>query len=191
MGFFDKVKDTARQLKGELEQRGVDLGSESDRPVIPPDSQSQSDPIERGMALGAADPRPLLTRDDVERITGRKVASEDASYSDNDVGWRFAFDGWNAGEVMVNVLHRTEPAEQWDAAEQLGNVRGLTEHQEDVAGIGDEAFTQDAQILYARKGPQVFYVYGYGPQEKKGGSEELPREQLVELARIAAARLPA
>jgi hypothetical protein len=38
---------------------------------------------------------------------------------------------------------------------------------------------------------KVFYVYGYGPEEKKGGSEELRRDQLVELARIAAARLPA
>jgi hypothetical protein len=188
VGFFDKVKDTARQLKDELEQRGVDLGGETDQPVPTP---SQQDPIERGMQLGAADPRPLLTRDDVERITGRKVASESAGYSDNDIAWRFAFDGWNAGEVSVNVLHRFEPGDEWDPAEELANVRGLVDTEEDLTGVGDEAFRQDSQILYARQGRHVFYVYAYGALQKKATApDDLARDQLVELARLAASRLP-
>jgi hypothetical protein len=182
MGFLDKVKATAKDLgnaakdvKGEIEKTGLldslkqqSQNATSETTGYSTDSDSQPYEQEEPWDIATlikertgVDPGTILSTEEVTRLTGIEVQAEPGvGGAENFTGrtWRGQFKK-DRYSFDVNILHdyigdRTDdPGLNVDGARtRMEETRGYFDGAVDVPGVGDEAFFDGSDYLYARRG---------------------------------------
>lgn len=196
MGFMDKVKatakdlgKTAKDLKGELDKSGVldslkqgaKQQAASEIHYDPNDAQyQQEEPWDIQTLIRertGIDPGAILSTEEVSRLTGITVEPE--SYvggAENMTGrtWRGKFkkDEYSFSVYLFHdyIGDRSDELglDEDGGRTRMDETRGNFDEIVDVPGVGDEAFTDSGDYLYARRGRWTLIVEARGPDSYDG-----------------------
>jgi hypothetical protein len=196
MGFLDKLKGAAQQVKAELEERGVDvdrvLGADRDAATSGPSVAQEPTEVRLRRAAaeqGRPDPYELATTEEVAAVLGLTLEAPTCGYADYEFGPSWRATGFRGDSPSIWLaMYQGEVAADTpeEASELIQEYAGMAEEPVVLAGIGDEAYQSDEEMVWFRVGRDVFYLYA-----SRYGHDAPEPAAVVELARLLASRVPA
>lgn len=161
MGFLDKVKGAVTTAKAELDKSGILdqlRGDEDDARGAAPAS-SGFDPtyaMVESIRRGAVDPRPLISRAEVEHLAGRTVGEGRLGFNGDFVG--VTFDGPGV-RVALQCFHNMDDDAPWNADEQWEWLEEHVDRDEArvLTDLGDDGYVQGSSA-YVKAVGRVLYA---------------------------------
>lgn len=161
--FLKRLGDVAKKAKDTLEESGAiddptDLVTDAVESVSSGSAGSTSGSEAPRVPTGVVDPAALVTPEDVSRVTGRRF---DQQYPYRDDEWFgttiTSSDPTEQGYFELRSGHADgygayDPDDRWQF------LRTEVSPQEELGGIGDEAFRSGPDVVYFRKNDQVMHT---------------------------------
>ncbi|WP_210493161.1 hypothetical protein [Patulibacter sp. SYSU D01012] len=191
MGFLGTARRAASAAREGLDalQTSRAQAARVAAPVTAGPDAGDDERVRRGRALGAPDPRELLTAEDAAAIAGTAVGGPRLAAGDDAIGVTYAAaapDG-SRWAVEASAFHAGPGAADWSAARHWDGFLAplLADEGRPVPGLGDAAIARDGEV-YVLAGAHLLRTAVTLPADADAGD---PTDGAIEAARRAVARL--
>lgn len=188
--FLKRLGDVAKKAKDTLENSGViddtqELvtgAADSASSGASGSARSTSGGDAPHVPDGVVDPATLVTPADVSQITGRRFDQQHPYRGEEWFGTTITSSDPEQGYFELRAGHAEEYG-GYDPQDRWQFLRDEVTPQQELSGIGDEAFRSEPDVLYFRKNDQVMHTVA------NFGDDRSTAEWVEALARHAADRI--